>query len=229
VTLIWADGAILNQWVEVTVFSDAGGGGLGLVEDEVFYFGHVTGDCDGDGEVGSDDYGTFAGEFGQRGDIGTLAADLNGDGRVGLTDFAIIRGAQGNSVLAPTIPAAPALPQAAPDASFQLTAAPITVDDTFLTPAANTIFHEDDLSDVNDDTISTAAPVAAVDLIVESPSASGYASGSRPVTGDSPAIMAYRAMTAGHDLRTLSEDPGVDEVDDLLVDILAESPLAIPL
>ena len=107
VTLIWGDDEIRNQWVEVKVLSDAGGGGLGLIEDDVFYFGNSVGDCDGDGEVGSSDYGTFAGEFGLHGGIGALAADLNGDGRVDLTDFAIVRGAIGNSVLAPTIPAGP--------------------------------------------------------------------------------------------------------------------------
>jgi len=110
VTLIWADGAIANRWIEVTVFANAN---TGLAADDVFYFGNSVGDCDGDGEVGGSDYGTFAGQFGLRGGIGTLAADLNGDGRVDLTDLAAMRDARGNSVLAPTIPAAPAAPPAA--------------------------------------------------------------------------------------------------------------------
>ncbi|MDP6542587.1 MAG: SdrD B-like domain-containing protein [Phycisphaerae bacterium] len=108
VTLIWADGAILNQWVEVTVLSDANGGGLGLAQDDVFYFANLVGDCDGDGQVGGSDYGILVGEFGQRGGVAALAADLNGDCRVDLTDFAIMRGSFGNSVLVPTIPADPA-------------------------------------------------------------------------------------------------------------------------
>jgi PKD repeat protein len=210
VTLTWGDGEIANRWMEVTVRSDANGGSLGLTEDDVFYLGHVSGDCDGDGEVGSDDYETLVGEFGQRGDIGTLAADLSGDGRVDLSDFAVLQDAQGNTVLEPTIPAgAPALPQAA--------------------PPAYTVFNYGDLTGASDDMISATPPTATVDLIVESPDALEYGPVYSPVTGDSPAVIAYRAMTAEYDLRTPVDDLGIDEVDDELVDILAESPLSIPL
>ncbi len=41
VTLIFPDGQITKTWLEVTVLSDANGGGLGLATDEVFYFGNA--------------------------------------------------------------------------------------------------------------------------------------------------------------------------------------------
>ncbi|MBU8871631.1 MAG: hypothetical protein KOO60_12265, partial [Gemmatimonadales bacterium] len=85
VTLTWSDGAIANQWLEVTVLATAA---TDLAAADVFYFGNIIGDTDGDGQVGAGDYATLTSEFGRRGPIGTLAADLNGDGRVSLTDFA---------------------------------------------------------------------------------------------------------------------------------------------
>ena len=69
--MIWPDGAIINQWIEVMVLATAN---TGLAADDVFYLGSAVGNCDGDGEVGSSDYGTFAGQFGLSGGIGTLAA-----------------------------------------------------------------------------------------------------------------------------------------------------------
>ena len=54
VTIIWADddpltderepGSISNQWLQVTVLSDANGGSLGLADDDVFYFGNAVGE-----------------------------------------------------------------------------------------------------------------------------------------------------------------------------------------
>ncbi len=101
VTLTWPDGAIINQWVEVTVLATAN---TGLPADDVFYFGSAVGDGDGDGTVVDADYDALKSQFGQRGGIGTLVADLDADGRVGLSDFAIMRSSFGNTVSAPTIP-----------------------------------------------------------------------------------------------------------------------------
>ena len=107
VTLIWPDGQISNRWVEVTVKSDANGGQLGLLSDDVFYFGNSVGDCDGDGIVGDGDLDLLIGEFGLSG--AGLAADLDGDLRVTLGDFTIMRQRFGESVGFPLlIPPAPA-------------------------------------------------------------------------------------------------------------------------
>ncbi|MDP6637593.1 MAG: lamin tail domain-containing protein, partial [Phycisphaerae bacterium] len=46
VTLVWPDGAIANQWVEVTVLATAD---TGLAAADVFYFGNAVGETSGDG------------------------------------------------------------------------------------------------------------------------------------------------------------------------------------
>jgi len=127
VTLIWADGAVENRWLKVTVLSDANGGSLGLGVNDVFYFGNLVGDIDGDGEVGGGDYGTVVRELGHRcGGVGTLASDLNADGRVNMSDFAIVRGARGNSAPAPMVAAPAPQPPAVISPELQVTAEPVT-------------------------------------------------------------------------------------------------------
>jgi formylglycine-generating enzyme required for sulfatase activity len=98
VTLIWPDGSIVNRWIEVTVKAT---GNTGLATDDVFYFGNVVADCDGDGAVGVGDYEMLVGELGRRGD--DLVGDVNRDGRVGLEDFAAIRANFGTVVPAPDV------------------------------------------------------------------------------------------------------------------------------
>ena len=226
VTLTWPDGAIRNQWVEVTVLSDISGGNLGLAENDVFYSGNAVGDTDGDGVVGSSDYETLVGEFGLRGGIGALMADLTGDSRVDLIDFAIMRGASGNSVLAPTIPAAPETSSAAPVAALQAVGERVMGVATPVIPIVSQPFDD---SDANDDSIATTALAPAVDLLVESPSPTNYISGSQPISVGSSATTFYRAAMAEYDPRPLSDDLPAGDADDLLADILAESPLAVPL
>jgi len=199
----------------------------GLAADDVFYLANLVGDCDGDGEVGGDDYGTFAGEFGLSGGIGAMAADFNADGWNDLGDFAIMRGAIGNSVLTPTIPAAAA---ASPAAS----AAVVPVVSQAL----------DDNNDANDDSIAIIASTAAIDLLMPSPS--DYISGPPAISGGLSATVLQRAATSAYDLRPLGPSTGLrasddplalsesngasdDPGDDLLADILAESALAVRL
>ncbi|MBE3071274.1 MAG: PKD domain-containing protein, partial [Planctomycetes bacterium] len=58
VTIIWAEGAIRNQWLRVTVLADANGGRLGLARDDVFHFGNAvgeTGNSASDALVDADD------------------------------------------------------------------------------------------------------------------------------------------------------------------------------
>ncbi|MDP6546488.1 MAG: pre-peptidase C-terminal domain-containing protein, partial [Phycisphaerae bacterium] len=224
VTLIWPDEAITNQWVEVTMLATAN---TGLSADDVFYFANTIGDCDGDGEVDSSDYGVLVGEFGLRGGIATLAADLNADGRMNLTDFAIMRGAIGNSVLTPTIPAAapeaaPAAPTATPPAGVE----PIASVAARVGPVIGQLLDD---RDTNNDPSTAAASAVAIDLLLPSPSATGYISEPGLISVGSPTTTLQRAATSEYDLRPLSDDMAVDEVDDSLADILAESALALPL
>ena len=226
VTLVWNDGEILNQWVEVTVLSDANDGNLGLGENDVFYLANLVGDADGDGQVGISDYETFVGEFGRSGD--DLVTDLNGDGRADLYDFATLRGMYGNSVSVPTFPAAaPETPTAAPVATLQVATEPIA---QVAAPMIPVIDQTLDDNNANDDSIATTALAPAIDLLAKSLSAVGYISGPQPISVGLPAATLQFAAAAGYDLRPLGDDLATNgQADDLLADILAESRLAVPL
>jgi hypothetical protein len=102
VTIVWADGAILNQWVEVSVLS---GANTGLGAADVFYAGNVVGDSNDDGRIDAGDLTALISEFGMRGGA-ELLADVNIDGRVNLTDSAIMRSNFGTSLGLPTMPPA---------------------------------------------------------------------------------------------------------------------------
>ena len=255
VTLIWADDAIRNQWVEVTVRATAN---TGLAVDDVFYFANLVGDCDGNGEVGSSDYGTFVGEFGLRGD--GLAADFNGDQRVDITDFTIMRGAKDNSVLTPTFP--PAAPGAVvesglgvlsvaaaatlvdPEIAIVKTLAPRDVkaqrlatgnwqlaigENLTARPYGNGVAPRHVIAARACRTPNNDA-ATAVDLLVESPPPAGDISGAQAISVGSSTTTLYRAATAEYDLRPPDDDSAAGgDAHDLLADILAESSLAVPL
>lgn len=211
VTIIWSDGAILNQWVEVTVLAT---GVTGLASSDVFYYGNAVGDNDGDGAVDDTEYIAFKSQFSQRGPMGTLASDYNGDGRVSMGDFIALRerfGAPG--VQAPTLPApAPAAAAAPAPGDGALIGAPTPGPTPGATPGDADLI-------VVDDVWILGVPDVFVDLFVEAQPA--------PTPLDSPALM---AATTESELQPLSDDlVPQDGTDDLLTDILAESVLAGPL
>jgi hypothetical protein len=213
VTLIWANRAILNQWVEVTVRA---GANTGLGTDDVFYLANLVGDCDGDGEVGGSDYGTFAGQFGRRGE--GLISDFNGDGRVDLNDFATMRGAIGNSVLTPSFPAA--APGPVVESALDVIAAPAAV--TSVNPGAASDPAGGGPSAVISDQLTANDTAPVVDLLMPSPT--GYISRPQAISGGSSAATLQRAATGEYDLRPLSDDPASDAPgDDLLADVLEEA------
>jgi len=214
VTLTWPDWAIVNTWVEITVKSDANGGGMELEADDVFYFGNSVGDCDGDGAVGDGDYDILVSEFGLRGD--GLAADINGDRQVDLADFVSIRARYGETVV--FSPAPVTAPQAAVEPIAEAAAsAPPIVSQPF----------EDRYMD--DDIIATAASAPAVDLLAELPVAPSCISAVQQMSNDSPAKTLHRATMGEADLRALGDDLVTEGEDELLADILAESALTLRL
>ena len=204
VTLIWADNAIQNEWLEVTVLATAN---TGLAADDVFYFANLVGDCDGDGEVGSSDYGEFVGEFGLSGGIGTLTADFNADGRVDLTDFATVRGRFGNTLSAP----APAAPGAVVESGLGVVAV----------AAAATLVDPDKASDQSGRLATGHWQLATGENLTVKPYGNG---------------VARRHVIAARACRTPNNDPAADATgalplrgaddllgDDLLVDLLKEA------
>lgn len=92
ITLIWDDGVITNQWLEVKLLANAR---TGLAEDNVFYFGSVVGECGtstADARVDADDIGVvrnnLSGFFG----VNVLNDyDINRDGFVDATDIGLVR------------------------------------------------------------------------------------------------------------------------------------------
>jgi hypothetical protein len=95
VTIIWEDGAIQKQWLQVVVLSDANGGSLGLAGDDVFYFGNAIGESGNsarDARVNLSD--VAAARENQTGfGFATVVNDYdyNRDRRVNLSDVAIAR------------------------------------------------------------------------------------------------------------------------------------------
>jgi acid phosphatase len=86
VTLVWADGRVKNQWLRVTVVAS---GNTGLAAADVFHFGNLIGDTNGDGTVNGTDFATLAGSFGRT--VTPFApADFDGDGAVAGSDFAVL-------------------------------------------------------------------------------------------------------------------------------------------
>jgi hypothetical protein len=213
VTIVWADGAILNQWVEVSVLP---GANTGLGAADVFYAGNVVGETNNDGRIGIGDLTALVSEFGMRGGA-ELLADVNIDGRVDLTDLTIMRSNFGTSLGLPTMPPA-APPAAAPPAAAAAPVSELTVD---ILAESATSKEEDAIVGVDVPVLSLVAVLS--DSAVESTATPGFRA------ADSTATTLYRAAMEEYDLRPLGDDLDTGEVDDLLADILAESPLAIPL
>ena len=209
ITLTWADGEIQNQWVRVTVRATAK---TGLDADDVFYLGNVVGDTNDNGAVDSSDLNTLVAEFGLRGGA-ELDTDFNVDGRVNLADMVIMRGNFGNSVGMPTAPATAPPAAAAPLAAAAAPASEPNVD----------ILAESATSNEQDAIIGGDAPLGLPPVLLEV----------APIDLPAPAPI---LEPVGPDDVLLGDTPipgdGLDvslDMDDLLVDMLAESPLAVPL
>jgi ELWxxDGT repeat protein len=90
ITIVWADGAIINQWLEVTVKPNAR---TGLATGDVFYFGNLVGDA-GDSptnlRVNALDLGAIKRALNTN---ATLASslDVNRDGRINALDLGIVK------------------------------------------------------------------------------------------------------------------------------------------
>jgi len=194
VTLIWADGAIRNQWVKVTVLATDN---TGLAEDDVFCFGNVIGDIDGNGRIDGDDYDTVLTQFGQTG--GGLAADFNVDGGVDFADFAALRLRYGSSVLPPTLPAPS--PEAAAALRERVEQAIRRSGDT----ANGLAVTPNDVCDLLAMSIGPEFIEGSLsNWLIESPGA--YTPEVPLLPSGSSAQVLYHAVTAEHALRTLGDD-----------------------
>jgi hypothetical protein len=91
VTLTWADGAIIDRWVEVTLQPVAA---TGLAEPDVMRLGHLSGDFNGSGTVDVGDLGILAANWANA-DVGVGGADVNLDGTVDVGDLGVLAAAWG--------------------------------------------------------------------------------------------------------------------------------------
>ena len=91
-TLIWDDGAIENQWLEVKVLANDR---TGLAEDDVFYFGNIigeVGDTTADARVNAIDISGVRNNLSGFFTVGIdNRFDFNRDGLVNAVDIAIVR------------------------------------------------------------------------------------------------------------------------------------------
>jgi N-acetylneuraminic acid mutarotase len=90
VTITWADRAIRNKWLQVTVLANQD---TGLPSPDVFYFGNLFGET---GNAPADSYVTAADYRATRSFLATRSPlagrhDFNRDGRVGASDLAVVR------------------------------------------------------------------------------------------------------------------------------------------
>jgi hypothetical protein len=137
ITLTWADGAIVNQWLQVTVNADAF---TGLATPDVFYFGNLVGD------VGNNDGSPAA--MVSATDVAAVrsasfapvtpdtAADFNKDGLVNAADTTIVKANVTHSIALFPAPAAPPVP--APAAAVPAASATAVPAPTLVSPAVVT-------------------------------------------------------------------------------------------
>ena len=121
VTIIWADNAIQNQWLEVTVLAE---GNTNLGADDVFYFGNAigeTGNSATDARVSPADFVGVSQNQHFLAEGPTSIADVydfNRDGKVGPTDSIICRDNGTNPLTALQLVAVPERAVFIPDANL---------------------------------------------------------------------------------------------------------------
>jgi hypothetical protein len=116
VTITWADNAIQNKWLQITMKATAN---TGLAAPDVFYFGNMmgeTGNSATTAQVTIADIGLVRSQNGQAAGI-TSAADFNRSGQITIADVGLAQANNGQSIpllAAPVIMPAPAPAAGAP-------------------------------------------------------------------------------------------------------------------
>jgi CO/xanthine dehydrogenase Mo-binding subunit len=108
ITIIFPDRSIVNQWLRVTVLASAN---TGLTSPDVFYFGNLVGDANGNGSVTISDIALTKSRNGQTADLFN-PVDFNRSGSVTISDVAIAKSNNGHSLQALIAPDAPLPPPA---------------------------------------------------------------------------------------------------------------------
>jgi hypothetical protein len=159
ITIIWADNAIQRTWLQVTVLANAH---TGLTSSDVFYFGNLPGDANGDGTVGVADYLTVKWQYGTTVPVPGSGADFDCSGDVGRGDLAAVGPNFGTSL---NMTFSPPVPVAAP------VAAPVET----TTP---------DAGQAGADPVQTQSPAAKEPQVVPAPVDNPHEVASQDPTGD---------------------------------------------
>ena len=96
ITFIWADHAITDQWLQITVL---GSDNTGLSADETFWFGNLQGDTNGDGVVDMIDLNAILIDWGESDQGADAGSDLYHNGIVDIIDLTIVLTRWGNSLI----------------------------------------------------------------------------------------------------------------------------------
>jgi hypothetical protein len=106
VTILWADNAIQNTWLQVTVKAD---GNTGLASPDVFYFGNVIGESGNSGSTAMVTIADVNMAKALQGTAGiTSPVDFNRNGQVAIADVNIAKAYQNGSIpllVAPSVAA----------------------------------------------------------------------------------------------------------------------------
>lgn len=132
ITLTWNYGAIVDKWLRVTVKANAQ---TGLAADDVFYFGSLVADANGDGSVSRDDLAALNQHLGQF-NSDPSSGDFNADGTVSFVDFQQLELHFGQSLSTLSAPVL-ALPAPATSVSFPAPP-PVPITTASLPPATVT-------------------------------------------------------------------------------------------
>lgn len=192
VTIIWADGAIINEWLRVTVLSDTNGGTLGLAEDDVFAFGNLVGDLDGSGTVSFLDAARTAARIGKT-SATPADGDVDGSGMIDVADADTVVGNLGSQLLmTPELRTAVSLEIAGPAEVTESTSAQYTLTAEF--------------ADGSTSDVTSAAAWSEASSYIDSLSGGLLEAGS--VTSDQAdqtISASYGGLTASSDITILSD------------------------
>ena len=100
VTITWPESALRNTWLKVTVRANER---TGLAEDDIFFFGNLEGDANGDAVVDLGDFVLLKQGFGEPAQSVGSGADFNRNGAIDVDDFASLKRSFG-ATLASFIP-----------------------------------------------------------------------------------------------------------------------------
>lgn len=116
VYLSWPSASVENTWLEITLAASAS---TGLGSPDVFYYGHMAGDTNGDGAVTPADALLIINELNDPANLPAVVGaenpfDVNRDGRITATDLLLVQNILRDGAPEPLVTLSPPVPQPVP-------------------------------------------------------------------------------------------------------------------